>query len=248
MIVGGSDIQGYLALPRDLRTVSARAQGAVLLDNDVDFVRSYILGVCEAALLQNVQFIEVAKVNVVALVQDALLSELPPAGAVFMQRRGDVGPEYTSASGATLRGPEALNSERWGQLLNTVEDGVYLLGIGIHSDGASIGNHSQYSCRFSIANIPRELREKSDGLAKFAFAQKPNIRKPRNSQHHERLSSAQKDAKSTIKSRVVAEALVDFDWFARRQRRCASPVSMSTTAIQFHAGHGEVRTDKRHVL
>ena len=102
MIVGGSDIQGYLALPRDSRTVSARAQGAVLLDNDVDFVRSCI---CEAALLQNVQFIEVAKVNVVALVRDAILSELLPAGAVFMQRRGDVGPGYTSASGATLRGP-----------------------------------------------------------------------------------------------------------------------------------------------
>ena len=66
-------------------------------------------------------------------------------------------------------------------MLHTVEDGVYLLGIGIHSGGVSIGNHSQYPCSFSIVNIPRELREKRDGLAKFAFAQKPNMRKPRNS-------------------------------------------------------------------
>ncbi len=65
--------------------------------------------------------------------------------------------------------PEALNSERKGQLLHTVEDGVYLLGIGIHSGGVSIGNHSQYSCSFSIVNIPRELGEKLDGLTSLRF-------------------------------------------------------------------------------
>ena len=47
LVGGGSGVKGDLSLPRDSRTVSTRAKGAVMQDGDVEFARKYI---CQAAL------------------------------------------------------------------------------------------------------------------------------------------------------------------------------------------------------
>jgi hypothetical protein len=212
LLVGGDGTPGDLALPRDSRTLASRAKGVVLQDADVDFRRTFI---DQSGLLQSAKFVEVNKADPISIIQDILLDESLPPGAVYMHKRGEMGNRYVSESGTPLRGPEAYNSDRWDQLAETVELGVYLLGVSIHSDAVNIGNHSRYPHSLSVVNIPHKLRDNRAGISKFAVTDKPLIRLPRNSRHHERLSQAQKNVKLTLSSRIFAEVLVDFNEAAK---------------------------------
>ena len=213
LVVGAIGTKGICALPRDMRTLTTRADGNVDVDKDINFETTVL---SQAELRQNRQVVRVWKTNAVAAIQCLMLDEQFPPGSMYMQRRGDVGNEYQNEDGVPLHASEAYGSERWNQLLGTIEHGVFLLAISIHSDGVTTGDRSHYPWTVSVVNFPHKYRSGEFGSCKIAFAEKPSIRKPRGTKKHEGLDPGQKRFKNSLSSRIAAECLGDLDFAAQQ--------------------------------
>ncbi len=239
LIVGSPGLPGTLALPRDIRTLASRADGDVYQDRDVQYHTTCI---SQIELRQQITLVNTWRTDVLQIIQNLLLDPAYPDGAFFMQRRGDPSPEYTDERGLPLVGFEAYASTRWKKLIETIEPSAYLCCIALASDAVSVGDHSHYPFSIGIVNFPLVLRQGTYGSAKFGFAQKPTIRKPRGSKHHERLDPGQKDAKNALYSRIAAEMLGDLDYAARRPLhflvRCLDGVTRSFP-LQIRLHHAE---------
>jgi hypothetical protein len=207
MSASTSDSRPSCALPRDSRTLENRADGDVYLDSDSIM---YTTIISQMELLQTRQHVKVWKTNVVDVLQKILLDPSYPAGSLYMQRRCDIGAEFVTAEGEVLRTFEAFGSDRWKDLLTTVPADVYLLAVAVHSDGVVVGETSYYPWSVTVVNFPYRFRKGKHGLMKMGFAEKPVIRKPRNSHHSEKLSPYQKDCKNALTSRIAADIIIFF--------------------------------------
>jgi hypothetical protein len=208
----GGAINPSCVLPRDIRSLESRADGNVYLDFDTNL---HMTSISQVELGQTRQVVNVWKTNVVDVLQTYLLDPSFPPGSLYLQRRGEKGNEYVSANGEKLRHFEAYTNDRWNDLLETIPVGTYLLAVAIHSDGVAVGDRSHYPWSITVVNFPFRFRTGRFGLSKFGFAEKPHIRKPRNSRYSEHLGQYQKDCKNALTSRIAAEVLADLEFAAQ---------------------------------
>jgi len=213
LVISTGSITPSCALPRDLRTLESRADGDVFLDSDTEV---HVTCISQAELLQTRQVVKVWKTNVLDVIQSILMDPSYPPGSLYMQRRGERGLEYVTAEGEKLRTFEAYTNGRWNDLLETIPPDTYLLALAVHSDGVAVGEQTHYPWSISVVNFPFRFRTNRYGLSKFGFAEKPHIRKPRNSAYSERLAPNQKDCKNALTSRIAAEVLADLEFAAQK--------------------------------
>jgi len=206
LLIDGGENQSRLALPKDIRTVEARADRSVYLDDDIEIQERHF---DQSSLGQQCKMFSVY-VTDPKLALQALLLEARP-GTVFLQKRGGLRPNIVDSEGTPLFGYELFLGSRWSDLLQTIKHGVFLLGFTIHSDVMNVGLHNYYPISISCANVPHADRTKRNGNIKFAMSKNPIIRLARGTKVAENLSEECKVEKYNLQSLVMAEILAFID-------------------------------------
>jgi hypothetical protein len=202
LLLDGSSDHGALALPKDIRTVEERAQGSVFVDDDVEVHTRYL---DQSGLQQEVKLLRLYIADPLQALQALLLDV--PAGSVYLQRRGSLTPNLVDGTGRALHGYELVSGSRWGSLMETIQHGTFLLGFGIHGDGAEVGTDWYHPYSITCANVPHTFAKKRNGAVKFALNAKPVIRAPRGMVRAERLPENVKVVKYNLESRSAAEIM-----------------------------------------
>ena len=202
LLLDGSSDHGALALPKDIRTVEERALGSVFVDDDVEVHTRHL---DQSRLEQEVKLLNVYIADPLQALQALLLDV--PAGSVFLQRRGSLTPNLVDGSGNALFGYELFYGTRWGSLMETIQHGTFLLGFGIHGDGAEVGSDWYHPYSINCANVPHSFSKKRNGNIMFALNAKPQIRAPRGMVRSERLPEKVKVEKYNLESRSAAEIM-----------------------------------------
>ena len=122
LLKDGGENQAELALPKDIRTAEARADGTVHLDYDVEVQERHF---DQSTLGQQCKVLSVFVTDPFLALQ-ALVLDAPP-GSVYLQKRGDLIPNLVDSSGVCVRGYELFFGTRWADLVESIRTGYSCL-------------------------------------------------------------------------------------------------------------------------
>jgi hypothetical protein len=210
-----------LTLPKTVETLLRRADGTVILDNDV-ILHEYIID--QSPLRQLWMSVRVWTVDWKLLLQTILLDPTYPAGSCRLNSCDDLIPAVIDDSGVKVRGPELYDGTRYEQLLRTCPQGTKLLYLVSFSDGLLCGKDNHWPFSVSIGNFPGRFRRQRTAINYVALAEKPKKRKPRSSGTSETYDEEQKVYSQALSSRLVAQVYAQLEplskevlWFWVRQ-------------------------------
>lgn len=209
---GGGKVKLKLMLPETIETILRRVDGTVILDNDI-MIQEFKLD--QSPLRQKRLTVSVWISDFRLLIQSQLMDPVFPAGSFKLVRRGDMVPVLETASGVPVRGSELSDGQRFHDLVQTCPDGTYLLDIVAFSDALQAGSDSYYPTLLAVGNFPIKYREKRQTIMHVAFAEKPQVRKPRHSKVSETLSEEQKVWKQMLQSRTLTQIMAGLEAFSR---------------------------------
>jgi hypothetical protein len=127
----------------------------------------------------------------------------------------DMVPTLETVSGVPVRGWEVTDGQRFKDLLNTCPTGTKLLDVIAFTDGIQVGSDSYYPTLLSVGNFPIEYRNQREAIMHVAFAEKPQVRKPRHSKVSEKLCEEQKVWKQMLQSRTLTQIFAEWEVFSR---------------------------------
>lgn len=209
---GGGTVKLGLMLPETIETVVRRVEGTVILDKDIQ-IQEYFLD--QSPLRQKRLTISVWVADFRILIQSQLADPIFPAGSFKIMGKEDMVPTLETVSGVPVRGWEVTDGQRFKDLLHTCPTGTKLLDVIAFTDGIQVGSDSYYPTLLSVGNFPIEYRNQREAIMHVAFAEKPQVRKPRHSKVSEKLCEEQKVWKQMLQSRTLTQIFAEWEVFSR---------------------------------
>ena len=208
----GIHLKYGLMLPETIETVVRRVEGTVILDKDI-IIQEYLLD--QSPLRQKRLTVSVWVADFRILIQSQLCDPIFPAGSFKIVGKDDLVPSLETERGVPVRGWEVWDGQRFHDLLQTCPVGTKLLDLIAFTDGIQCGSDSYYPTLLGIGNFPIEYRNKREAIMHAAFAEKPQVRKPRHSKVSEKLSEEQKIWKQMLHSRTLTQIFAALEFFSR---------------------------------
>ena len=202
-------------LPRTLKCLEARAASVVVSPKDIE-VSAVRLSISDLRQLKTE--VTVHRSNPAKVLQDLILEAGFPDGSFNLTFGGAKRSQYCDQDGVEVFGFEAYHGSRWQQLKATVPNDTVVLGVTVWSDGVASQGRGLHPIMVSVNNFPRSLRGGPNGTALLATSTKIPIRKPRGSDHNEKLDPEQKRLHKTLKSVLATLCLAELDGL------CQAPV------------------------
>ena len=197
-------------VPKTLVALEGRGSAALVTGDDIE---SRIVRFSTLNLGQLQQHVEMVIGDVPAYLQSILDDpRIYPKDWFFGNK--DTFREYTTEDGMPLFGPEIIHGREWKDKEKTIPVGGVMMGLCVSSDETVGMGGTRYPFRISIANQSMSSRFTDAGTRLAALLPVIVIRRPRNSQYHERLNRSQKRTKRSVQSAAPAHVLADLDVMA----------------------------------
>ena len=210
-VAAGASAAGAFPVPKDVRTLVVRGEGALAGDADVD-ARKERVDVSDLRQLQ--QEVVIAIGDLPMLIQSILDDKRIPEEHWFI---GQPFREYYTASGEEVIGPEMWQGgQRMRRVAATAPPGAAIIYLNVWSDAVTAQSGDLYPLKITLANIASQSRCEDKGMRLAAMLPVVKIRKPRGSDRSERLMPYQQRVKSQVLCDSPAAALAELDRMASR--------------------------------